>query len=145
MKFVKTASVIKKAVDFHGHLGPFLIIGVRMGSIALKELKAKSHSMRAVAETGVKPPVSCIIDGIQVSTGCTLGRGMIEVIDNQRSKVTFFKDDKKLEIELKGHILESILDQLKVESSEKVAERVMELDNDELFLIKSKRDLIGLS
>lgn len=30
--------ILKRAAEFHGHLGPFLVIGVRMGLIGLREL-----------------------------------------------------------------------------------------------------------
>jgi len=44
---------IDKAQKFHGHLGPFLVIGVRMGMIAKKVLSASSDE-RAVLKASVK-------------------------------------------------------------------------------------------
>ncbi|MFH1327630.1 MAG: FmdE family protein [Candidatus Bathyarchaeota archaeon] len=37
----KITPIIKMAKDLHGHLGPFLTLGVRMSTIALKKLKTK--------------------------------------------------------------------------------------------------------
>jgi len=37
-------NIIEKAVDFHGHLGPFLVIGVRIGLIGLRELGLKKST-----------------------------------------------------------------------------------------------------
>ena len=34
----KIEAWVKTAADFHGHLGPFLVLGVRMGLIGLREL-----------------------------------------------------------------------------------------------------------
>ncbi|UCB61543.1 MAG: formylmethanofuran dehydrogenase, partial [Candidatus Bathyarchaeota archaeon] len=31
--------VIERAMEFHGHLGPFLVIGVRMALIGMRELE----------------------------------------------------------------------------------------------------------
>lgn len=125
-------NVLKKAIDFHGHLGPFLVIGTKMGLMALK-----NHSISKVtAETGKKPPLSCMVDGIQVTTGCTLGKGNIEIVNNNRPKATFFGGSKNLEIELKKDVFEKILEWLKTELPEKTAERIMKLGDDELFVIR---------
>ncbi len=127
----------KKGVEFHGHLGPFLIIGLRMGSLALKLLGLSGYSgLRAIVETGNEPPLSCIVDGVQVATGCTLGRGNIEVVKNKRAKVTFLKDNKILVVELKESAYRSILEQLETDTSERVAEEVMGSLDNELFLIR---------
>ena len=69
-------STLKEAVEFHGHLGPFLVIGVRMGLIGLRELKTEkgNKKLRAAASlTEYSVPFSCVLDGIQVATGCTFG------------------------------------------------------------------------
>ena len=70
---------INRAVEFHGHLGPFLVLGVRMGLLAKRELNSAMGEMEVVARTGNIPSLSCLLDGIQVSSGCTLGRGNISV------------------------------------------------------------------
>ena len=127
----------RKGVEFHGHLGPFLIIGLRMGSLALKLLGLSGHSgLRAIVETGNEPPLSCIADGVQVATGCTLGRGDIEVVKNSRAKATFLKGNKILVVELRESAYRRILEQLETDTSERVAEEVMGFLDDELFLIR---------
>jgi formylmethanofuran dehydrogenase subunit E len=35
---LSSKEIFEKAADFHGHLGPFLVIGVRMGLVGLKKL-----------------------------------------------------------------------------------------------------------
>lgn len=74
-------SQVENAVELHGHLGPFLVIGVRMGIAATEFLKSESHNrnMKVQVELPLRTPFSCILDGIQVTTHCTLG--------NQRLKV----------------------------------------------------------
>jgi len=60
---------------FHGHLGPYVTAGLRMGQVALKRLQAKPHQgVETDVWCPVSPPASCILDGIQVATGCTLGK-----------------------------------------------------------------------
>jgi len=70
---------LSKIEQFHGHLGPYAVIGYKMGKIAKKQLGSDPFSKEAVIWTGTKPPLSCIIDGIQISSGCTLGKGNISI------------------------------------------------------------------
>ncbi len=67
--------LLKKAVEFHGHLGPFLVLGLRMGLAGLRELKAKrgEKKLRVTAMLKYSVPFSCAVDGLQVATKCTLG------------------------------------------------------------------------
>jgi formylmethanofuran dehydrogenase subunit E len=71
--------VLQRAVEFHGHLGPFLMIGLRMGFLAMSALGSSPDEMSVLVKVKSTPPESCAIDGLQVSTGCTLGRGTIRV------------------------------------------------------------------
>lgn len=61
--------------QFHGHLGPYVVAGVRLGRHALKRLQAKPHfGLEADIWCPDGPPSSCLLDGIQFATGCTLGK-----------------------------------------------------------------------
>jgi formylmethanofuran dehydrogenase subunit E len=60
---------------FHGHLGPYVLAGMRVGRYALRRLGAEAHfGIEADVECAGQPPVSCFLDGVQFSTGCTLGK-----------------------------------------------------------------------
>jgi len=74
-------SIVKASVDFHGHLGPFLVVGVRMALIGLRELGTVRGDPKLEATTIVKRsvPFSCTIDGIQVATQCTVGNGKLKL------------------------------------------------------------------
>ena len=63
----------------HGHLGIYSLIGVKMGLFALDYFKADAHALRIRSYAGSIPPLSCLNDGLQISTGATLGRGLITV------------------------------------------------------------------
>lgn len=111
----------EKLESFHGHLGPYVIIGKRMGMIAKKHL---GNRIKAEVFTGTKPSLSCIIDGIQFSTNCTLGKGNLTVI-NKKIPVARFTDGKKtLTIKLRKG--------LKIE----IAEDVYKLKDKELFEVR---------
>jgi len=89
-------SIVKEAVDFHGHLGPFLVIGVRMGLIGLRELKTTRGDPKLQATTIVKHavPFSCTIDGIQVTTQCTVGNGKLKLKNKPETISAEFKLNK---------------------------------------------------
>ena len=60
---------------FHGHLGPYVVAGMRMGRYAVRRLEADPHfGIEADVCCPGAPPPSCFLDGIQFSTGCTLGK-----------------------------------------------------------------------
>jgi len=74
-------AIIDKAADFHGHLGPFLVLGVRMGLIGVRELgvKGNEEELRVTVMSKYSVPFSCVIDGIQVATKCTIGNKKLRV------------------------------------------------------------------
>ncbi len=65
--------------EFHGHLGVFSIVGAKMGIKARQLFGVGPDEIVVVTYAGVKPPYSCLNDGIQVSTGATLGMGTIHL------------------------------------------------------------------
>jgi len=90
-------NLIEEASDFHGHLGPFLVIGVRMGLIGLRELELKKGAeklqVRALLKYSV--PFSCVLDGIQVTTGCTLGNQKLTLKNSPGIEAEFLLPNKK--------------------------------------------------
>ncbi|NQU22769.1 MAG: hypothetical protein HQ567_15940 [Candidatus Nealsonbacteria bacterium] len=64
------------AAQFHGHLGPWAAAGLRAGMTARRAVDADGYFDVDVTVEGpfVKPPRSCFLDGLQVSTGATLGK-----------------------------------------------------------------------
>jgi formylmethanofuran dehydrogenase subunit E len=74
------------AVQLHGHLGPMLTFGARMGMAALHAVEAKGYFDVEVRCEGpmAKPPESCFLDGLQISTGATLGKRNLEWTESKR-------------------------------------------------------------
>lgn len=74
------------AVQLHGHLGPMLMFGARMGMAALREVDAKGYFDVDVICEGpfAKPPASCFLDGLQISTGATLGKRNLQYIESKQ-------------------------------------------------------------
>ena len=130
--------LIKRTEEFHGHVGPFIVAGLKMGLLALEKLNAEKYSgMKVVVETGTTPPISCIVDGIQVSTGCTLGKGNIEVLSNNKPTAIFTKkgDNQQIKIMLKDKWLQEIAN-VSEESMQELAEKVLKTSPEELFEVE---------
>lgn len=98
------AGVLTTAI--HGHLGIYAIIGVKMGIKAVEYLGSEAGHVKISSSAGLKPPVSCLNDGLQVSTEATLGHGLIESLptDNPQPYAVFSSDEKTIEIKLKNEI-----------------------------------------
>jgi formylmethanofuran dehydrogenase subunit E len=91
-----TKSLVRKAKEFHGHLGPFLTMGVRMGQIGLRELdiSEQTSSLRVLLKVLPDVPYSCVVDGLQISTKCTVGNQKLS-IENAEKIEAKFKDLNK--------------------------------------------------
>lgn len=60
----------------HGHVGPWNVLGLRIGKAALRELNTKWgwHELDIVCYVPIKTPYSCMADGLVIGTGNTIGR-----------------------------------------------------------------------
>ncbi len=96
--------------EFHGHLGVFSIVGAKMGIRARAYFGVGPDEMTVVSYAGLKPPYSCLTDGIQVSTGATLGMGTISVATGAPSapSATFTCKGKTIRITLKPEYLDLV-------------------------------------
>ena len=86
--------------SFHGHLGVYVIIGLRMGVIGKRHLgtyKGLTASVRSRPE----PPMLCVVDGVQFSSGCTMGKGNIRVEAGEEPEVVFTKDGRVVRVGLR--------------------------------------------
>lgn len=123
--------LLSLGVRLHGHLGPFMVAGLRMGRLALRLLAHPGyHGIEAEVETGRTPPVSCLVDGIQISTGCTLGKGNIVVREGARPRARFRANGKELWIELRERWEREFR---ATDEPEELAWRVLHLPEEELF------------
>jgi hypothetical protein len=127
--------IMKGAVEFHGHLGPFLVLGVRAGLLANSLLGKDCFKMKAIVTTDPHPPNSCFVDGIQFATGCTMGKRNIVLRKGKETSVLFTKEDLKLRLKVKDKMLEYI-NKIKSENgSEKESVRLLNIPTSELFEI----------
>jgi len=69
--------LLAAAARFHGHLGPWLVLGLKVGAYARRKLAASPFDLRARVFCPQGTPYTCFVDGVQFSSGCTMGKGNI--------------------------------------------------------------------
>jgi formylmethanofuran dehydrogenase subunit E len=134
--------LIEKAADFHGHLGPFLVIGVRMGNTA-KRILNRNAMQHEKLETIVKIPLlipfSCILDGIQATTHCTVGNQKLRIENSQKEITVHFElqnSDIILNVSVNPKIIEELMNKIsKGSSNEELAQEIASMPENRLFTI----------
>lgn len=111
-------------------------MGLKAGLFAGEVLGLDGFRTRAVVETEPFPPFSCVVDGVQVATGCTMGKGSIELRRGNSLLVTFMKDGERLRLCLKDDVLENLKSVSSLEESERMALALLDKPVQELFDIQ---------
>ena len=135
--------LLEKAAEFHGHLGPFLTIGVRMGLIGLKKMgKHNNDELVIEASLPLQVPFSCVIDGLQVTTHCTAGNQKLSLKNSDSIQARFKREKARMEvtIALNRSIFEKMKSHLLGEATPKEEIRrlawvIAGISEDELFMI----------
>lgn len=132
-------NLLDRAVEFHGHQGPFMIVGLKMGLTALKLFKARGwFDMTCIMDLPFTPPYSCVIDGVQVATGCTMGKRNIEVRDREGISGEFTTDKGRIRLSLKSKLLKRIKETLALSddgATQALMEEIIEANDRSLFEI----------
>ena len=134
----RTASAISKeflnrVVEFHGHLGPFLVLGVKAGLLANSLLGKDCFEMKAIVVTKPFPPTSCFVDGVQFVTGCTMGKRNIRLRRGKSTSAVFLKGGKTIRLRVKDKVLESVRRIPSEDESDKESIRLLNSPASELF------------
>ncbi len=96
--------------EIHGHTGIYSIIGAKMGIRAMEYFNVGVNNLDIVSFAGNKPPISCFNDGLQISTGSTLGQGLISIADTSSqipSAIVSF-NHQSIKISLKDIIIKDL-------------------------------------
>ena len=128
---------LSAAARFHTHLGPYLVVGLRMGRVITRELGNEPFSYRVSARTGRRPPYSCLVDGIQVATPCTTGNGGL-VVEEERSMSVGVeaKTGARLTVSLNGGIFDRIENECTEENQEAFAVEIWKMPEDDLLTVE---------
>jgi formylmethanofuran dehydrogenase subunit E len=141
--------ILEKAVDFHGHLGPFLVLGIRMGFIGLRELGVErgNPKLRVTVMTKPSVPFSCVVDGIQAATTCTVGNRRLKLQNSQKDIVAKFQilEGNKITVAVNLAKQEELKKRLSKQASsqeiEIIARGVISMPERELFKVKKLTSL----
>lgn len=138
---------IEKAADFHGHLGPFLVIGVRMGRVAKNNLAINAENsmeLQATVKIPLLTPFSCVLDGIQATVKCTVGNQKLKMKNSQKEITACFKRENRSIDRSEGTLIisanQKTIDELMKEisegvSNEELAWKVASMSENQLFNI----------
>ncbi len=124
---------------FHGHLGPYVVLGYRMGQTALEQLDSDGHfDLKAEVHSILKPPFSCLIDGVQLGSGCTLGKRNITILSETGPAWTTFvsNDGERVTIRLRPEIPEKVTTLVNTLGVESAARKMLALDSEQVFIIE---------
>jgi len=132
--------MIDRGTKLHGHAGPYLNLGIKMGLLALDTLDVKGYfDLSTEVQLEYKTPMSCLVDGLQISTGCTMGKGNIKVKNIPGMIRAIFKSgNRTLLVTLKPTVVE--LMDFKRESCEDLGNHVLKLSDEELFDYEEKTE-----
>jgi formylmethanofuran dehydrogenase subunit E len=126
---------LKRAAEFHTHLGPFLVVGLRMGRVVTRELGHEPFTIKIRASTGHVPPYSCLVDGLQVSTPCTVGNGGLVVADRRDMSIEAVKSGATLTVQLRSEMWRRIERDCTEENQETFACEIWEMPEGDLLTV----------
>jgi pyrimidine-specific ribonucleoside hydrolase len=118
--------------EIHGHTGIYSIIGAKAGIRAIEYFNVGVNNLNVISFAGNTPPLSCFNDGLQISTGATIGQGLIKISDSlyQTPTVIFEFNNQKIKMTLK----QNIADQMKKDISFGIKNYGLESDKYWLFI-----------
>jgi formylmethanofuran dehydrogenase subunit E len=128
---------------YHGHVGPWNVLGWRIGQAALRELRSEwgKHELEVICYVPPQTPFTCLVDGLSVGTGNSQGRldlRLAEVLTWEESFVAVRrKDGKEGVLEFRPHeeYLKSIIGQ-PAEKLQALCKECAQLAEGKLFEVK---------
>jgi formylmethanofuran dehydrogenase subunit E len=128
--------LLEDAVRFHGHLGPFLVLGLRAGLLATEYLGKSYFELKARVETASHPPQSCFIDGVQFASGCTTGKCNLTVEVGSNVSAEFIRGERGIRLAVQDNILRALDNLSSEEQVEKMSSELIRKPDDEVFVIR---------
>lgn len=87
--------------ELHHHVGIYSVIGAKMGIRAVNYFHTTADHLQIYSDCGTNPPLSCMNDGIQAGSGCTLGNGKYHITNgNTFPRITVKYYNRKIDIKL---------------------------------------------
>ena len=140
----EVAECLARVKAIHGGAGPWAVVGYRIGERALRDLKLprQSFSLLVVHRSPAEVQYSCVADGLQASTGASVGKLNLKLeeapADRLRTTVQDRKSGRTLIFTIKPDLARSIKD-LPFDRLGKEGERIAGLPDDALFDVAEAR------
>ncbi len=142
---------LERAIEFHGHLCPGLLIGYRATKAALSRLgipeeRARDEELVALVEND-----SCSVDAVQYLAGTTFGKGNLVLRDYGKQAFTFYDrgSGRSTRVVLKAGALfepqrdearREHTDEASAELRDQVADRLLTAEDAQLFDFKEPQE-----
>jgi formylmethanofuran dehydrogenase subunit E len=131
----------------HGHVGPWNILGWRIAQAALREFKSDwgRHELDIVCYLPPQTPYTCLVDGVAVGSGNSIGRmdlRLAEVFEARQSFVAVRRKNGSgpvLEFRVEADYLKSIINQ-PLAKLENLSRECVRLPEKQLFRIVKVAD-----
>lgn len=128
---------VEDLAAFHSHLGPYIVLGYRIGRFAREQVCSDPFSLRARVYCSTVPPQSCLADGVQLGSGCTLGKRNIELVPSDDVCCEFESGGKTVRLVPIPFALPDRENEREYERRiEEYAEKLYYLPDDDLFSIE---------
>ncbi|MEM2083318.1 MAG: hypothetical protein QW303_07505 [Nitrososphaerota archaeon] len=122
--------ILNKAVLLHGHLGPFLVLGVKAG-LFIKKFWNEEIDL-CILKTINKKPQLCTADGLKT----ILGENNVEISNGEGISIEIHRRENKIaEIFIKKEIIDKYVN-IPWEKCEEAAYEVLAYKEEELFILK---------
>jgi formylmethanofuran dehydrogenase subunit E len=109
---------------------------------ALNPRTRDNSELEATAKIPLLTPISCIIDGIQATTGCTVGNQRLKIENSQKEIAVDFKlqnSNRNLKVRVNPRIVEKLMSRFSEGSSnEELAWEIARTPESQLFLIEKR-------
>jgi formylmethanofuran dehydrogenase subunit E len=86
--------LLKRAEEFHGHICPFVTLGLRASELAMRRLGLSKAGLTETVGEEILAIVecnNCFADGVQIATGCTFGNNSLIYLDVGKNALTLVK------------------------------------------------------
>ncbi len=143
-----TETILDAVRAIHGAAGPYAVAGYRMGQRALRELGAEraDDDIEVVHASPAEVRWSCIADGLQASTGASLGHLNLSRVEapeaNVHSIVRRRSTGRYVELRLNTEFIDS-LGPMNDDNLEELGARVARASDDELFTMSAGGETPG--
>ncbi|MGC8642787.1 MAG: formylmethanofuran dehydrogenase subunit E family protein [Isosphaeraceae bacterium] len=131
---------LSRVLDYHGHLGPWAVIGYRVGERALKEsgLPRSTKDLVVVHYCPEAVQYTCMLDGLHAATGASIGKLTLQhkvvPADQLHTIVVDGKHCRRFQFTVNPELVSSILN-LDHEHQISEARRVAGLADEKLFRV----------